>query len=70
MEDDLIILKVEYPSNHWSDFPHLWGLSSGDQTKIKNTQNKDDLQRKITSNGRRPQNIKTWIYQQPLVGFS
>ena len=43
MEDDLIILKVEYPSNHWSDFPQILGLSSGNQTKIKNTQNEDDL---------------------------
>ena len=48
MEDDLKILKVEYLSNHWSDFPQILNLSSGDQTKIKNTQNEDDL------NGRRP----------------
>ena len=46
MEDDLIILKVEYLSNHWSDFPQILSLSSGDQTKIKNTQNEDDLQSK------------------------
>ena len=34
MEDDLKILKVEYLSNHWSDFPQIWNLSLGDQTKI------------------------------------
>ena len=70
MEEDLKILKVIYLSNHWLDFPQISNLSLGDQTKIKNTQNKDDLQRKTTSNGTRPENIKTWIYQQPLVGFS
>ena len=43
-------------------------LSSGDQTKIKNTQNKDDLQWKTTSNGRRPQNNKSGISQQLLIG--
>jgi hypothetical protein len=35
MEDDLKILKVEYLSNHWSDFPQILNLSSGYQTKIK-----------------------------------
>ena len=59
MEDDLKILKVEYLSNHWSDFTQISNLSSGDQAKFKNTQNEDDLQRKTTSNGRRPQNIES-----------
>ena len=49
MEDDLKILKVEYLSNHWSDFPQISNISLGDQTKIKNTQNEDDLQWKTTS---------------------
>ena len=35
MEDDLKILKVEYLNNHWSDFPQILNLSSGDQTEIK-----------------------------------
>ena len=30
----------------------------------------DDLNRKRTSNGRWPQNIKTWISQQPLIRSS
>ena len=59
MEDDLKILKVEYLINHRSDFSQISNLSSGDQTKIKNTQNEDNLQQKTTSNGRRPENIKT-----------
>ena len=54
MEEDLKILKVEYLSNPWSDFTQISNLSSGDQAKFKNTQNEDDLQRKTTSNGRRP----------------
>ena len=49
MEEDLKILKVEYLSNHWSDFPQISNLSLGDQTKIKNAWNKDDLQWKTTS---------------------
>jgi hypothetical protein len=44
MEDDLKILKVEYLSNHWLDLPQISNLSLGDQTKIKNTWNEDDLQ--------------------------
>ena len=48
MEDDLNILKVEYLNNHWSDFPQILKLSLEDQTKIKNTQNEDDLQWKTT----------------------
>ena len=28
------------------------------------------LEIKTTSNGRQPQNIKSWIYQQPLIGSS
>ena len=36
MEDDLKILKLEYISNHWSDFPQTLNLSLGNQTKIKN----------------------------------
>ena len=36
MEEDLKILKVEYLSNHWLDFPQILNLGLGDQTKIKN----------------------------------
>ena len=43
MEDDLNILKFEYISNHWSDFPQTLNLSLGDQTKIKNDKNEDNL---------------------------
>ena len=43
MEEDLEIWKIEYLSNHWSDLPQILNLSSGDQTKIKNAWNKDDL---------------------------
>ena len=50
MEDDLNILKVEYLSNHWLDFPQILKLSLEDQTKIKNSSNEDDLQWKTTTN--------------------
>ena len=50
MEDDLNILKVEYLSNHWLDFPQILKLSLEDQTKIKNSSNEDDLQWKTTAN--------------------
>ena len=30
MEDDLKILKVEYLSNHWLDFPQILNLSLED----------------------------------------
>ena len=53
MEDDFKILKVEYLSNYWSDFPQILNLSKGDQTKIKM------LKTKMTSNWRPPQNIKS-----------
>ena len=43
MEEDPKILKVEYLSNHGSDLPQIWDLSSGDQTKIKSAWNEDDL---------------------------
>ena len=49
MEDDLKILKVEYLSNHWLDLPQILNWSLGDQTKIQNTLNEDDLQWKTTS---------------------
>ena len=48
MEDNLKILKVEYLSNRWSDFSQILNLSWGDQTKIKNAWNEDDLQWKTT----------------------
>ena len=49
MEDHLKILKAEYLSNHWSDFPHILNLSLEDLTKIKNAWNKDDYLLKATS---------------------
>ena len=43
MEDDLKILKSKYLINHWQDISQIVNLSSGDQTKIKNTLNEDNL---------------------------
>ena len=36
MEDDHIISKVEYLSNHWLDLSQILNLSLGDQTESKN----------------------------------
>ena len=44
MEKDLKILKVEYISNHMSDFPQILNLSLGDQAKITNAGKEDDHQ--------------------------
>ena len=41
-----------------------WKTTSRDQTKIKM------LEMKTTSNGSRPQNIQSWLSQQPLVRSS
>jgi hypothetical protein len=49
MEDDLKILKVEYLSNHLSDPTQILNSSSGDQKKVKNAWNEDDLEWKTTS---------------------
>jgi hypothetical protein len=49
MEDNLKILIVEYISNHLLDPPQILNLSSGDQTKVKNAWNEDDLEWKTTS---------------------
>ena len=70
MEDNLKISNFEYLSNHWSDLPKILNLSSGEETQIKNTWNEDNLQWKTTSKGRRPQNIKSWISQQQMIGSS
>jgi hypothetical protein len=83
MEDDLKILKVYYLSNHWSDLPKILNLCLGDWTKVKDclkwgqTHIEDDLkilkrrlEMKTTSNGRWPQNIKSWLSHQPLIGSS
>jgi hypothetical protein len=82
MEDDLKILRVDFLSNHSSNPPHILNLSSGDQTKIWNAWNKDNLQThrgptqtkkmievKTTSDGRGAQNIRSTISQQPLPWF-
>ena len=44
-----LYVKVKYFNNHWLDFAQILNLSSGDQTKIKNDWNEDDLQWKTTS---------------------
>ena len=63
MEDDIKILKVEYLSNHSSDLPQFF------EFKLRGpNQNGILLEIKTTSNGRRPQNIKSGISQQPLIG--
>ena len=49
MEDDLKILKVEYLSNHWSEFTQILNLSLGDQTKVTNAWKEDDHQWKKAS---------------------
>ena len=49
MKDDFKVLKTEYLSNHWSDLTQILNFSSGDQTRIINTWNEDDLQWKMTS---------------------
>jgi hypothetical protein len=33
MKDDLKILKVLYLSNHWSDLPQIWNITSEEQPK-------------------------------------
>ncbi len=42
MEEHILILKI--------DITQIWDLNLGYQTKIKNTWNEDDLQKKTTSN--------------------
>ena len=70
MEDDLKIWKVEYLSSHWSDLPQILNINLWDQTKVKKGFNVDDLQWETTFNGRWPQNMESWISQQPLIGSS
>jgi hypothetical protein len=74
MEDDHKILKVEYLSNHLLDHIQMLNLSLDDQTifyktfKWRRPPMEDNLQWKTNSNGRRPQNMKCGISQQPLIG--
>ena len=49
MEEDLKIFKVEFLSNHWSDFTQILNLSLGDQTEITNAWKEDDHQWKKNS---------------------
>ena len=49
MEDSLKIWNIEYLSNHLSDRPQIENLGQGDQIKIENAWNEDDLQWKMTS---------------------
>ena len=64
MEDDLIILKVEYFSNHWYDFPQNKDKLSGSK------QNWYFLKMLMTFNGRKPQNIKCGVSHQTLIWSS
>ena len=52
---------MEYFSNHWLDLSKMIVLILGDQTEVK------IYEMKVTSNGIRPQNIKSGISQQTLV---
>ena len=60
MEDDLKILKVKYLSNHYSDL--IKNLTQTTKAKCSNTS------LKTTTRGRRPQNIKSGISLQQLIG--
>ena len=51
--DNLKIIKVEYLSNHGSDFPQILNVSLGTKPKLQM------LESKTTINGRRPQNIES-----------
>ena len=44
MEDELKISKVWYLRNHWLDRPQILNLSLGDQTKLMNAWDEDNLQ--------------------------
>ena len=54
MEADLKIWEIEYLSNHWSDLPQILNISSWDQIEFTKGLNEDDLQWKMTYNGRWP----------------
>jgi hypothetical protein len=48
-EDYIKILNVKYLRNHGPDLPQILNLSSGNQIKIKNAWNEDNLHWKKTS---------------------
>ena len=52
MEEDLKILKIEYLSNHWSDLTQIETYAYRTKPKVTKVSNEDDLQWKMTSNGR------------------
>ena len=54
-----------FPPYLYHLFEAFCKLIKSECTKISN---EDDLQWKMTTNGRRPQNMKSGIDQQPLVG--
>jgi hypothetical protein len=61
MEDDLKISKVEYLVNCLFNHTQILNFDLGNQSF-------QILQMKKTSYGRRPENIKSGISQQPLIG--
>ena len=55
------IAEFEYLSSHWSDLPQILNLGLYDQAKLSscsNISNEDDLNCKMTSNGRLPKITK------------
>ena len=59
MEDNLKILKVEYLSNHWLDFPQILNLRKGDQTKTTYFLKWRQPQKKTTSKNQHLYNSAT-----------
>ena len=63
MEENLKILKVEYLSNHLLDHTQILNLGLAEQTIFYKSFK--------SSNGRRPENNKSGISQQPIfVSYS
>ena len=73
MEEDLKIFIGEYLSNRLLDPAQILKFSQDDETifyksfEWRRPPNEDELQGKTTSKGRRPQNSKSRISQQPLI---
>ena len=58
-----LFFKVEYLSKHLLEHTQILNLSLDDQPILLQI-----LKSKTTSNGRRPQNIKSGISPQPFIG--